>query len=118
MQIVSQCCDGCEKSLCLNSGVRSYHKINLNFHTYIIDENTGMEEEVPTMKRISYSVYCEECFEKLTKHLENFVDEVGRTITKQTNPLITGESEPISEEAKLSKKSDNFKAFKTVEEGK
>lgn len=111
MQITIQQCDGCETPLALAFGVRAYHKVDLSFSTYMIDENTGMEEEVPTMRRRSYSLYCEECFERLVNHMNNFVEESGRTLTKQTNTVVEGESKEIGEFAKSSQKArKNFKA--------
>jgi len=111
MQIMLQQCDGCEKPLALQFGVRAYHKVDLTFSTHMIDENTGMEEEVPTMNRRSYSVYCEECFDRLVNHMDNFINESGNKIKNQTNPIVTGDSVEIGEFAISSKKSKrNFKA--------
>lgn len=111
MQITIQQCDGCEKPLALQFGVRAYHKVDLNFSTYMIDENTGMEEEIPTMSRRSYSVYCEECFNNLVNHMDNFVKESGEKIKSQTNPIVTGTSKEIGEFAMSSQKAKrNFKA--------
>ncbi len=111
MQITVQCCDGCEKPLALKYGINTYHRIDLSFSSYMIDENTGMEEEVKTMKRKSYNLYCDECFEKLVNHLDSFLDDVGNKIKNQTNTLVTGEVEEIKDFAASSKKSkNNFKA--------
>lgn len=111
MQITVQCCDGCEKPLALKYGINTYHRIDLSFSSYMIDENTGMEEEVITMRRKSYNLYCDECFEKLVNHLDSFLDDVGNKIQNQTNTLITGDSEKIDDFAASSKKSKaNYKA--------
>lgn len=112
MVIESIVCDGCEKVISLKTfknGV--HHSIMLEFSTNFIDSNTGMVEEVKVMNRKTHNVYCQECFEKYVKHINNFLQEVGPSLKNIGNINITGENGSLTEEALSAKKAEqNFKA--------
>lgn len=105
-------CDGCEKPIALNNETKGvYHYINLNFTTKYTDENTGMVEEIQTMRRSTEGIYCNECFTKLTSKIQEFLEEVGPTYKNVSQETISGRASEISEESKLSLKAEkNFKA--------
>jgi len=54
-----------------------YHQIRLNFRSFMKDPNTLQEEEVSNMAKQTDSVYCNDCFITLTKHLEAFIEETS-----------------------------------------
>ena len=101
-------CDGCEKHISLRAGVKVFHKLNLGFETFMIDENTAMTEEVAVMRRNANTVYCEDCFKVFLKHMENCVAELGKDLLKVSQITVTGEQEVVSSKAIRAKQ--NFKA--------
>lgn len=105
-------CDGCEQPISLQNETNGIsHSIDLEFKTSITDPNTGMVEEVKTMKRRTSAVYCESCFQNLMQHMTNFLKDVGPSYTKVSQPSVTGFPKEIPEEAKKSQRAEkNFKA--------
>ncbi len=90
-------CDACEKNLIFTEEQLAqkkpivYHQIRLNFRSFMKDPNTLQEEEVSNMARQTDSIYCNDCFMKLTKHLEAFIDE---TDPKSQDALLHAEIDP------------------------
>ena len=112
MDLILRQCDGCETPIQLQNETNGiYHSIHLDFSTTITDQNTGMTEEIPTMKRQTSAIYCDACFHKFVDHMENFLQDIGPQYKKVSQVEVTGKAKEINDEAKKAVKAkQNFKA--------
>ena len=94
-------CDGCGKSLEIteeNIEKKTpiiYHKLQLNFRSFMKDPNTNQEEEVSNMARQTDNIYCNDCFLKLPEYMDQFISDVA----KNEDDLIRAEKDPKIKEA-------------------
>ena len=72
MEYKIKLCDACQANL---DNEKSYHKLSLNFRSYMNDPNTGIKEEVSTMARNTESILCPECFDIFVDKIEQLLDE-------------------------------------------
>lgn len=105
-------CSFCDKELCLEEGVQAYFKVSQEFEALMIDHNTGMVEEIPTLLRKTHSFVCPECFDIYVDHMEQLLAKFPKYLSQRAQPSVRKSGSDLTEDATsafIAKK--NFKAL-------
>lgn len=72
-------CDGCGKDITpeVKDKATTFVQIEMRFKAFMLDPNTGQEEEMTNLDRQNKAVYCNDCFNTLINHIDNFNREVS-----------------------------------------
>lgn len=115
-------CNGCEIKFI---DTPAYHRVLLEFKSYMIDANTGLEEEVTNMYRQSFGMLCPACYDIFTEELYNFIENAESTKNAGKEDCCSGceksiKSLPIRHEMNyqiktFQKQNDNFIEIEPVQ---
>lgn len=90
-------CDGCGKNLYQE---KYYHEFGVDFKTWVKDPNTGQTELNSSMTRVTKSIYCNTCYDRLIEHMESFVEESIELEKKLIKPISESGFNQVEENTK------------------